>query len=249
MKPYENLSLEDMPGEEWVDAFGFDGLYQVSNLGRIKSNSREVITRWGTPRIKSEKILKQSFSKKKGRVEGLIISLSINLSKKSKNVSRLIYDSFHTKDEFKENECVMHINKVLWDNRIENLQKTTRSKSRYVDVKKSIPTQKSLPKNIKKAQKSQKEFFKSRTHKKCSSCGIEQKIELFPDNISRCRECLNKEVIDRRNSFKPKKTKRICNKCKKEKPISEFWKNINYCRPCKAKMVKSWRDKKAKEKN
>ena len=37
MKPYENLSLEDMEGEVWKDVVGYEGLYQVSNLGRVKS--------------------------------------------------------------------------------------------------------------------------------------------------------------------------------------------------------------------
>ena len=36
MKPYENLSLEDMEGEVWKDVVGGEGLYQVSNMGRIK---------------------------------------------------------------------------------------------------------------------------------------------------------------------------------------------------------------------
>ena len=40
MKPYENLSLEDMEGEVWKDVVGYEGLYQVSNLGRVKSLER-----------------------------------------------------------------------------------------------------------------------------------------------------------------------------------------------------------------
>lgn len=34
---YKNLSLEDLPGEVWKDVVGYEGLYQVSNLGRVKS--------------------------------------------------------------------------------------------------------------------------------------------------------------------------------------------------------------------
>ena len=31
------LSLEDLPGEVWKDIVGYEGLYQISNKGRLKS--------------------------------------------------------------------------------------------------------------------------------------------------------------------------------------------------------------------
>lgn len=31
------LSLQDLPDEEWRDIYGFEGLYQISNFGRVKS--------------------------------------------------------------------------------------------------------------------------------------------------------------------------------------------------------------------
>lgn len=34
---YKNTSLSDMTGETWKDIEGYEGLYQVSNLGRVKS--------------------------------------------------------------------------------------------------------------------------------------------------------------------------------------------------------------------
>lgn len=40
MEIYQNLSLEDLPNEIWRDVVGYEGLYQVSNLGRIKSSSK-----------------------------------------------------------------------------------------------------------------------------------------------------------------------------------------------------------------
>ena len=90
-KPYKNFDLEDLPNEKWVDAFEYDGIYEVSSLGRIKSLQREANTRWGTPRIVEEKILKQSIIKaKNGRVDGLIVSLD-----KTKNSAKFIYQSFY----------------------------------------------------------------------------------------------------------------------------------------------------------
>ena len=101
-----------------------------------KSLQREVNTRWGTPRIVQEKILKQSITKaENGRIEGLIVSLD-----KTKNSSKFIYQSFYPEVDFKKNECVMHINKDSLDNRIENLKKVTRKKSKQTDMVKSVRT-------------------------------------------------------------------------------------------------------------
>ena len=36
MEIYENLSVESLPNEEWRDIVGYEGLYQISNMGRVK---------------------------------------------------------------------------------------------------------------------------------------------------------------------------------------------------------------------
>ena len=40
---YRDRLLQDRPSEQWEDIPGLDGYFQVSNLGRIKRNEREVI--------------------------------------------------------------------------------------------------------------------------------------------------------------------------------------------------------------
>lgn len=35
----QNLGLNDLPGEIWKGVIGYEGLYTISNLGRIKSLS------------------------------------------------------------------------------------------------------------------------------------------------------------------------------------------------------------------
>lgn len=47
--------------EEWRDIEGFEGQYQVSNLGRVKSLSRYVNTRGNGKRLVKERILKTEF--------------------------------------------------------------------------------------------------------------------------------------------------------------------------------------------
>lgn len=49
--------------EEWRDIERYKGLYQVSNLGRVKSLSRIAIDRRGIPHYVNERILKQTFDK------------------------------------------------------------------------------------------------------------------------------------------------------------------------------------------
>ena len=40
MEIYKNLSLEDLESEVWKDIPNYEGLYQVSSLGRVKSLAR-----------------------------------------------------------------------------------------------------------------------------------------------------------------------------------------------------------------
>jgi hypothetical protein len=112
---YKNLSLKDIPGEEWRDIEGFEGFYQVSNKGRVKSLERKIIfkNRNGTYRIFPEKILKQFFSGHQVVVHCCLESRMYN-----KIVGRLVFNAFSILEEGK---FVLHKNFVVHDNRIENL--------------------------------------------------------------------------------------------------------------------------------
>ena len=230
-KPYLCLDLEDLPNEIWIDAFGYDGIYEVSNLGRIKSLEREVPTRWGTTTVTiPTKILKQCIVKtKNGSVAGLIASIG----GKSRTASRFIFECFHPDVDFLPKECVMHVNKNLLDNRIDNLKKVTRKKSKATDMAKSIPTIICTPKNLKKAQETNREFYDNRTHKECSTCGKIDRVECFPDNVSRCQKCINNYCIEKRNNYKYKNTKKTCNRCHKIKWDKDFPKANNTCKKCR----------------
>ena len=35
MQIYENLSIESLPNEEWMDVVGYEGKYKISNMGRL----------------------------------------------------------------------------------------------------------------------------------------------------------------------------------------------------------------------
>lgn len=100
--------------EIWKDIHEFEGKYQISNLGNIKSLAR--INNQG--RWMCEKILKPSYDK-----DGY---LRIGLSKGSRNeykyfrINRLV--ALHFVDNLNNLPMVNHINGIRDDNKAENLE-------------------------------------------------------------------------------------------------------------------------------
>ena len=241
---YEDLRIENLPNEIWIDALGFDGLYAVSNLGRVKSSSREVNTRWGTPRFLPEKIMKQHAHKS---TTGLPKRLQIGFNGQTRNVAPLVFKSFNPNVDFEENECVMHINKNLFDNRLENLAKATRVVSKSVDMAISKPTIKATPQNLKKAMDSNKEFFDTRTHKECSVCGKLDEVQNFDKDISKCRSCLRNYLKTRRKNYVYLGEEKTCNRCGVVKQDIEFPKVKGTCKKCCYDLHKAYVDQQKKD--
>lgn len=94
--------------EQWRDIKDYEGLYQVSNEGRVKSlNYRQT---------KQEKILK-AFKNNNGY---LLVGLCKNGKPIHKLVHRLVAEAFIPMVEGKQE--IDHINSVRHDNRVENLR-------------------------------------------------------------------------------------------------------------------------------
>lgn len=235
--------VEDLPSEVWVDVVEFDGLYQVSNYGRVKSLPREITLHHGGMTLTKEKILRQSRLTRRGKKQECVVTLQYLDTRKTKHVSRLVYESFHPEATFEELDCVMHINKIITDNRLCNLKKTTRKISKNIDMIKSKPTISATPRNLEAAQRRNKDYFESRTHKTCSNCGKVDVKENFPKDVSRCQTCINESVVKRRNNYESK-AERECSKCGETKSSNMFWKNRGWCNKCMAEYAKSRRAKK-----
>ena len=94
-----------MQEEIWKDIKGYEGLYQVSNLGRIKSI-----------RFTKEKILKFNID----RYGYSLVGLCVNNIYQKLQVHRLVAQAFIPNSENKP--CVNHINELKNDNRAENLE-------------------------------------------------------------------------------------------------------------------------------
>lgn len=112
---YKNLSLENLPNEEWKDVVGYEGIYMVSNLGRVKSLPK---SKGGSHNqyTSHEKIMKTNLN------QGGYVCVNLHKDKKIKRclVHRLLADSFLPKENSKN--FIDHINGVRYDNRLENLR-------------------------------------------------------------------------------------------------------------------------------
>ena len=186
MLPYQNRDLENMDGEEWVDAYGYDGIYSVSNLGRVRSEQREVWNGRGL-RMTKTKILSQG--------NGVNCSLSIRLKTTPHTVGYIVFISFYPDKIPKQDECVMHINKNIFDNRIENLMTAKISISHKINYLYDL-----LPHLEKNNNKKHINFEKEYTNLKVKTCNFCHKVkskECFEKNRYICRKCRNKRRLDK----------------------------------------------------
>lgn len=104
----------DKPSREvWKDVIGYEGLYQVSNFGNVKS--------LGNLKSKKEKILKQHSSGKNSNY--YTVSLNKNGESKKIKTHQLVAICFLNHKPDGTNKIVVdHINKNTLDNKLENLR-------------------------------------------------------------------------------------------------------------------------------
>lgn len=97
--------------ENWRDIVGFEGIYKISDLGNVKN-------------INTNRILKPSF--RKGYLKVCLYKNGLN---KTHYIHRLVALNF-LKNPYNKTD-VNHINKIITDNRLENLEWNTTYENQY----------------------------------------------------------------------------------------------------------------------
>ena len=110
-----------MENEVWMPIIGYEGLYEVSSVGRVKSLKREVRNIGRKPYVIEEKLLKMP---KNSRGYNHVRLCKDGISK-TKNIHTIVALVFLSHTTCLHNKVIDHINNIKSDNRISNLQVIT----------------------------------------------------------------------------------------------------------------------------
>jgi hypothetical protein len=106
--------------EQWRPVKGYERLYEISNLGRVRSLDKKVKCGYGAYRIMKGKILSLTL----GTTGSLRCALGSEQKFKTTFIHRIVAMAFLTKTP--ERNYVNHKNGIKTDNRIENLEWCTK---------------------------------------------------------------------------------------------------------------------------
>ena len=134
--------------EIFKDIPNYEGRYQVSNLGRVKSLDRMITESNGKKRLLNGRVLKAVLNK----IGYYQVNLRKDSKTKTRKVHQLVAEVFLNHIPCGHKLIVNHKNFIRHDNRLENLRlvtqaennlnKVTENKSQYEGVKWSVPADK-----------------------------------------------------------------------------------------------------------
>ena len=244
---YTNLNIESIKDEEWRDVVDYEGIYEVSNKGRVKSIGRYVNSSSGNQRWVKERILKQYFGME------LSVKLSVDNIAKTNSISVLVANAF-LRDR-KKGEEICQYDKNPENCALDNLiimSFSASAKQSYIKGRLKGGIEK-VSQDIRKRYEEENGVFKNGelTHIKCNKCSEVKPVnEFYHRKNYKRRECIDcvlkrdgrvKKVGDLRKRKKlAEKGRRICGSCKKEKDLNNdfsksknsFMGRRNVCQEC-----------------
>lgn len=125
----------------YKDIKGFEGMYQVSENGTIRSLNREIKTRKGTRILKGNTVRQQI-----GTNGYKIVKLYKNSKQYTFSVHRLVAEHFLEKPSYAE--CVNHIDGDKTNNVLDNLEWCTYSKNNKEAIRLGLRNKDNLKKQI-----------------------------------------------------------------------------------------------------
>lgn len=165
----------------------YEGLYEVSNIGRLKSLDKYIYTRPTLKGVKNKTLLKGKVMKAKlDRYGYPSIALSVNKQNKYVTIHRLVAKAFIPNPNNKPQ--VNHINGIKTDNRVENLEWCTALENiRHAKITglRNNATLKGEKSNFNKLKEYQVNEIKRTYNKKtCNQKQLAQKYGVSVSNIS-----------------------------------------------------------------
>lgn len=122
--------LNNLHGEKWMPVLNFEGIISVSNFGRVRRH--QGIDSMGRP-VKERILTRQYRLGKRNHICGAQITFGFNGINYHKQVSRLVAESFF--GTIQKDNVVIHLNKNIFDDRLENLKMDSLSNSLKLDYK------------------------------------------------------------------------------------------------------------------
>lgn len=192
MENWENYSLNNIINEIWMDLINYDGLYEISNYGRVKSLPKPFFTAKGAPCLTKEKIIKPRLCNERSGGTNVYISLSCN-GEKRYNLSKQV--ALHFMKEY-NNEALYFVDGNRNNCNIDNLIKVDENNVLSLYDNNIIV----LPNKV-------SDLLFSMNLKKCSICKKIKNIKEFSKsnrnkNINNnCQKCVNAHVYDWRHNL------------------------------------------------
>jgi DNA-binding transcriptional regulator YiaG len=168
--------------EIWIDVSGFEGLYQISNLGRVKSLDRQKNYNGGLSISKGRFL---SFDKSSDYCRVTLVDKNSN--KKRFLVHRLVCENFLFNK--KQKRTVNHIDGNKKNNFLNNLEWMSYSENHKHAYKNGLKNKKGVKHHLSKFSENDIKFIRSKT-----KLSIRQLSELFNVHIETIRSIKNNKT-------------------------------------------------------